>query len=57
MNTHADETQENKSQSVSAASPQMQSGGKSTFQFVDSRPEAVSQRKLQEMTNNSPKVK
>ncbi|AEV31740.1 hypothetical protein Oweho_0727 [Owenweeksia hongkongensis DSM 17368] len=57
MNTHTDKTQENKSQSVSAASPQMQSGDESTFHFVDNRPEAIAQRKLKEMANNSPKVK
>jgi hypothetical protein len=56
MNTHADKTQENKSQSVAANSSQMQGGGESTFQFVDNRPEAVAQRKLQEMANNSPQV-
>lgn len=54
MNTHADKTQENKRQSVSAAGSQMQSSGESTFQFVDNRPEAVAQRKLQELANNSP---
>jgi hypothetical protein len=57
MNTHADKTQENKSQSVSNGESQMQGGGESTFQFVDNRPEAVTQRKLQEMANNSPQVK
>tara|TARA_B110001469_G_C9487684_1_gene244190 strand:+ start:253 stop:489 length:237 start_codon:yes stop_codon:yes gene_type:complete len=56
MNTHADETQENKSQTVTAEASQIQSGGESTFQFVDNRPEAVAQRKLQEMANNSPQV-
>jgi hypothetical protein len=56
MNTHADQTQENKSQAVSAVDSQMQSGGESTFQFVDNRPEAIAQRKLQEMVNNSPQV-
>jgi len=56
MNTHADKTQENKSQSVSASGHQMQSGGESTFQFVDNRPEAVPQRKLQEMANDSPQI-
>jgi hypothetical protein len=56
MNTHADKTQENKSQSVAANSSQMQSGDESSFQFVDNRPEAVAQRKLQEMANNSPRV-
>ena len=57
MNTHADKTQENKSQSVANAANQQQSDGESTFQFVDNRPEAVAQRKLQEMANNSPKAK
>jgi hypothetical protein len=57
MNTHADQTQENKRQAVSAVDSQIQSVGKSTFQFVDNRPEAVAQRKLQEMANNSPRVK
>lgn len=57
MNTHADKTQDNKSQSVSTLDSQMQSDGKSTFQFVDKRPEAVPQRKLQEGGNNSSQVK
>jgi hypothetical protein len=56
MNTHADETQENKSQTVTAEASQIQSGGESTFQFVDNRPEAVAQRKLQEMVNNRSQV-
>ena len=56
MNTHADKTQENKSQAVSAVDSQMQSGGEATFQFVDNRPEAIAQRKLQEMANNSAQV-
>jgi hypothetical protein len=57
MNTHADKTQENKSQSVSAANSQKKSSGESTFQFVDNRPESIAQRKLQEMANNSPQIK
>lgn len=56
MYTHADQTQENKSQAVSVMDSQIQSGGESTFQFVDNRPEAVAQRKLQEMANNSPRT-
>ncbi len=56
MNTHADKTQENKSQSVSIDHSQIQSDGETTFQFVDNRPEAIAQRKLQEMANNSPQV-
>lgn len=52
MNTHADKTQENKNQSVANAVSQMKRGGESTFQFVDNRPEAAAQRKLQEMADN-----
>jgi hypothetical protein len=57
MNTHADKTQENKSQSVSNGESRIQSGGESTFQFENNRPEAVAQRKLQELANNSPQNK
>lgn len=57
MNTHADKTQENKSQSGSSADSQMISNSQSTFQFVDNRPEAVTQRKLQEIANNSSQAK
>ena len=56
MKTQADKTQENKSQSVSSGKSKLQSIGKSTFQFVDNRPDAVAQRKLKEMANNSPQV-
>ena len=56
MNTHADKTQENKSRSVANAVSQKQISGDPTFQFVDNRPEAIAQRKLQEMANNSPRA-
>ncbi len=56
MNTHADKTQENKSQSVANAVSRKQNNGVSTFQFVDNRPETIAQRKLQEMANNSTQV-
>ncbi len=56
MKTHTDKTLENKRSSVSAVDSHMQSSGKSTFQFVDDRPEAVTQRKLQEMANRSSKA-
>jgi hypothetical protein len=56
MNTHADKTQENKSQSVANEASHKQSCNGTTFQFVDNRREAVAQRKLQEMANNSPQV-
>lgn len=56
MNTHADKTQENKSQSVANSVSHKQSSYESTFQFVDNRPESIAQRKLTEMANNSPQV-
>jgi hypothetical protein len=56
MNTYTDKTQESKRQSVANSVSQKQSSSKSTFQFADNRPEAIAQRKLQEMANNSPKA-
>ena len=56
MNTHADKTPKNKSQAVANSLPKLQSNGENTFQFVDNRPEAMTQRKLQEAIINSPKV-
>lgn len=53
MNIHADKTQENGSRSVANAVSQKQSSNKSKFQFVDNRPEAIAQRKIQEMANNN----
>ena len=57
MYAQVEKPKENKSQSVANAVSKKQGGGESTFQFVDNRPEAVAQRKLQEMANNSPQVK
>ncbi|HKJ43240.1 MAG TPA: DUF4157 domain-containing protein [Sunxiuqinia sp.] len=57
MNLHADKTQENKSQAVSAGDSVMESGNKATFQFVDNRPEEVAQRKLKTLVNNSQKTR
>ena len=56
MNTYTDKTEKKKNQSVSNGESQLKRGGESTYQFVDNRPEAVAQRKLQEMGNNSPQV-
>ena len=56
MSTQADKTQENRSQSVSNSEQLTRSGGESALQFVDNRPAAIAQRKLQEMANNSPQV-
>ncbi|RIJ45640.1 DUF4157 domain-containing protein [Maribellus luteus] len=54
MNTFADTTQENKSQSVAKAASQKHDSNESVSQFADNRPETVTQRQLQEMANNSP---
>ncbi|MCF6325263.1 MAG: hypothetical protein L3J89_13245 [Gammaproteobacteria bacterium] len=56
MNTYSDKTQKEKSQSVTNAVSQKRSSSTSTFQFVDNRPEAIAQRKLQELANNSIKA-
>jgi hypothetical protein len=55
--THADKTQETQKKSVANEVSQRHNGEDSTFQFVDNRPEAIAQRKLQEIANNSPQVK
>ena len=46
MRTHSYKKTENKNQVVSNGQSQKQSGGESTFQFVDNRPEAVAQRQI-----------
>ncbi|WP_250565822.1 DUF4157 domain-containing protein [Adonisia turfae] len=56
MYEQVEKSKENKSQSVVNKIIQKQSGGVSTFQFVDNRPEAIAQRKLQEVASNSPKI-
>jgi len=56
MSTHKDQTQEHKSQSFLDNKSQVQKNGGSTFNFVDTRSEAITQRKLQEIANNSPRV-
>jgi hypothetical protein len=56
MNTHAEKAKENKSQSSSYSTSEIQNGGESTFQFRDNRQEAVAQRKLTEIADNSARV-
>ena len=51
MNTHADKKRETKSRAAANSLTKQESNGKATFQFVDNRPEAIAQRKLQEMAN------
>lgn len=56
MNTRADKEQENKSQSITNAVSQTQHRIESTFRFIDNRPKAMTQLKLQEIANNSQQV-
>jgi hypothetical protein len=56
MQTNANKTQTNQSQAVANELSQKQGNGEG-MQLVDNRPEAVAQRKLQEMANNSAQVK
>lgn len=56
MNTHIDTTQNKENQSIANAVAQKKSDNESGFQFVDNRPETVTQRKFQEMTTNSPRA-
>ena len=57
MKSYANKTKEKKNQSDSNDNTQIKRGGEPTHQFVDNRPERVTQLKLQEMANNSPQVK
>ncbi len=57
MRTDADKAQDGKIQSIANERPQKQSSSESTFQFVDNRPEAIGQRKLQAMAMNRPQEK
>ena len=52
MITYAEKTQENKTQTVASRVSQKQGEGR-PFQFVDNRPEAIAQRKLQKIAINS----
>ncbi len=56
MSNHADRTQDTRSQSVSNSEHLMQKSSEPSVQFVDKRPIALAQQKLQEMANNSPQV-
>ncbi len=54
MNTYVDKSQ--KPESKSAVTPKKQKNGLVTFQLMDNRSEAVTQRKLQKMANESNQV-
>lgn len=53
MKIQADKTRDNKSKFVTNESSRKRSSGESTFQFVDNRCEAETQKELQKMANNS----
>lgn len=57
MNTQADKAQDNKSKQVLNTAAQNKNSSSSAFEFVNNRPEAIAQRKLQEMANNSQQAK
>lgn len=52
MNTHANKTPGNRSQSIAHAPTNKKGGNWSTFHFLDNRPAAVAQRNFQGMANN-----
>ncbi|KKO47109.1 hypothetical protein WG68_00155 [Arsukibacterium ikkense] len=57
MNTYADRIQKSKSQSAASGISSKIGAGESSLKFVDNRPEAIAQRKLQAMANNRPQTK
>src|SRR6478609_8236969 len=57
MNTHTDKPQEHKSQSVANEVSQLLGNSELALPFIDNRPEAVAQRRLQQIANNSPQAK
>jgi hypothetical protein len=57
MNKQADKSQDKKSKAAPNSVPDKKNTSESAFQFEDNRPEAIAQRKMQEMANNSPRAK
>ncbi len=57
MYTQGETTRENKSRAVANSVVQKKSDGKQGFGFVDNRPEAITQRKLQELVSHRPQTK
>jgi hypothetical protein len=56
LNTHAENEQENKSESFANEPTQSEGTTEATFQFVDNRPESIQTQQLQELANNSAQV-
>ena len=57
MHTPSDKSQQPQSQAIANELSEKKGTGEAIKQFVDNRPEAIAQRKLQEMANNSEQVK
>lgn len=57
MNVRLEKTKANKITSVASNFSEKQSSGMSTSQFLNNRPDAIAQRKLQDTANNSHQVK
>lgn len=57
MYEQVEKPKENKSRAIANYVAQKKSGGKQGIGFVDTRPEAIAQRKLQDMVNNCPQEK
>jgi hypothetical protein len=57
MNIHAEKSPENKDRPEAGEVSPRRSGGDVAFQAPDNRPQAIAQRNLQEMANQSPRVK
>ncbi|VAX33238.1 hypothetical protein MNBD_NITROSPIRAE01-1692 [hydrothermal vent metagenome] len=55
MNTHTAKKQKNVNRPVANDFSKSMQGNKFTFRFVDNRPEAIAQRKLKEIVDNSPR--
>ncbi|PSL45603.1 hypothetical protein CLV51_104309 [Chitinophaga niastensis] len=57
MLSTANETRENKNNTVTDGTAKKQSHSSAAFHFADNRPAAIAQRKMQEFANNSQQVK
>jgi hypothetical protein len=57
MHTPSDKSQQPDNQSIANALSEKKSSGGTASRFADNRPEAVAQRKLQEMADNSEQVR
>ena len=57
MNTQADKSQNKKSKAARNSVPEKKNTSESAFQFEDNRPEAIAQRKMREMADNSTRAR